>query len=208
MEKEARSFLLFPNMCECTYKYLCVYICVWEEGRTGKGTWEKKREPIEARRDRLLRHSCNFPVVSRLVNSRWNMRRGAWCGQHAAALPCSPLTHTLVHSPPPPFTPSIGAAVARGLSLPSMALQRFAAGCEIPGISLICSITFANSRSFSRLVKKKIKSHKKNIKPKVGKFEENFHLTFLRQSIFVLCLNVQLFKYFYVSEWIDKKHSN
>ena len=35
-----------------------------------EGTWEKKREPTEARRDRLLRHSCNFPVVSRLVNSR------------------------------------------------------------------------------------------------------------------------------------------
>ena len=54
--------------------------------RGGAGCWEKKREPTEARRDRLLRHSCNFPVVSRLVNSRWNMRRGAWCGQHAAAL--------------------------------------------------------------------------------------------------------------------------
>lgn len=43
---------------------------VREEGHSGKGTWEKKREPTEARRDRLLRHSCNFPVVSRLVNSR------------------------------------------------------------------------------------------------------------------------------------------
>lgn len=122
MEKPGVSFFFQACVCmcvrECTYKYLCVYICVQEEGRSGKGTWEKKREPIEARRDRLLRHSCNFPVVSRLVNSRWNMRRGAWCGQHAAALPCSPLTHTLVHSPPPPFTPSIGAAVARGLSLP------------------------------------------------------------------------------------------
>jgi len=117
MEK-LKVFFLFQSMCGCTYKYLCAYICVREEGRSGKGTWEKKREPTEARRDRLLRHSCNFPVVSRLVNSRWNMRRGAWCGQHAAALPCSPLTHTLVHPPPPPFTPSIGAAVARGLSLP------------------------------------------------------------------------------------------
>jgi len=100
------------------YKRLRICAHVRKEGRSGKGTWEKKREPIEARRDRLLRHSCNFPVVSRLVNSRWNMRRGAWCGQHAAALPCSPLTRTLVHPPPPPFTPWIGAAVARGLSLP------------------------------------------------------------------------------------------
>lgn len=89
------------------------------------------------------------------------MRRGAWCGQHAAALPCSPLTRTLVHPPPPPFTPLIGAAVARGLSLPR--LQRIAAGCEIPGISLICSITFANSR----ILAPPAKEHpEKNIKPR------------------------------------------
>lgn len=38
--------------------------------REGDFRGGKRREPAEARRDRLLRHSCNFPVVSRLVNSR------------------------------------------------------------------------------------------------------------------------------------------
>lgn len=60
---------------------------VWESERRTRGKEERLSRPAhrEARKDRLLRHSCNFPVVSRLVNSRWNMRRGAWCGQHAAA---------------------------------------------------------------------------------------------------------------------------
>lgn len=64
------------RVCMCVWilrahiSVLCVYTHVQEEGHSRKGTWEKKREPTEARRDRLLRHSCNFPVVSRLVNSR------------------------------------------------------------------------------------------------------------------------------------------
>jgi len=77
-----------------------------------------------------------------------------------AARCCSALLSTHPHTRPPSTTAlyslnrgccSKGFVSAEAWS----ALQRIVVGCEIPGISLICPITFADSQSFTQLAKKR-----------------------------------------------------